>query len=293
MSIKEIVEPRSIEIDGFPVLRSLPRRGIRSVGPWVFFDHMGPHSFKAGEGMDVPPHPHINLATVTYLFEGKITHRDSEGNIQDIEPGAINLMVAGRGIAHSERSPERDKESKIEGLQLWHALPESYEETEPDFYHYPAEAIPVIHKDGVDIRVMIGEAFSASSPVLSFCSTLYAELEFVQTKSIALPEDIQEQALYCLKGEASVAGAKLPQNRLVLLERDRAHKIQAGAGTKIVIIGGEPLGKRFMWWNFVSSRKERIEKAMSDWKSNTFKEVVDDSGPSVPLPETDGFSFMK
>ncbi len=292
-AIKHIIEPREIQFDGFPVARSLPRIGINSVGPWLFFDHMGPHDFKAGQGLDVPPHPHINLATVTYLFEGEIIHRDSIGNVQSIAPGAINLMVAGRGIAHSERSPHALRQSghRVHGLQLWHGLPTEHEETTASFHHYPIEEIPAITQNGVQKRLLIGEAFGLKSPVQTFAQTLYAEYRLQAGQSADVPQGVDELAIYAVDTEVRVDHENLPPRRLALLPA-QSRRIHAQNTTRVVFIGGQPLSKRYMWWNFVSSKKERIQKAMDDWKQGLFGAVHDDIGTPAPMPESDSYALM-
>ena len=287
------IEPREIQFDGFPVARLLPRIGLKSVGPWLFFDHMGPHAFEAGQGLDVIPHPHINLATVTYLFEGEILHRDSAGNVQRITPGAINLMVAGSGIAHSERSPDALRRSghTIHGLQLWHGLPEDREEVAASFHHYPADAIPATTLDGVFIRLLIGDAFGLRSPVRTFARTLYAEVHLRSGQSTAVPDDVQELAVYAVDAPLRVDDEVLPPRRLALLTAG-SHQLYAEDPGRAVVIGGQSLGTRYMWWNFVSSRKERIHQAMEDWRLNRFGAVHDDSGTPAPLPTSDSYALM-
>ena len=292
-SIKLSIEPRGIQFDGFPVARLLPRIGLKSVGPWLFFDHMGPHAFGVGQGLNVIPHPHINLATVTYLFEGEIRHRDSVGNVQRITPGAINLMVAGSGIAHSERSPDDVRRSghTVHGLQLWHGLPEDQEEVAASFHHYPADAIPTTTEDGVSIRLLIGDAFGLRSPVRTFARTLFAEYHLRSGQSAAVPDDVPERAVYAVDSALRVDDDVLPPGRLALLTAG-SHQLYAEDQTRAVVIGGQSLGTRYMWWNFVSSRKERIHQAMEDWKLNRFGAVYDDSATPAPLPASDSYALM-
>jgi redox-sensitive bicupin YhaK (pirin superfamily) len=292
-SIKLSIEPRGIQFDGFPVARLLPRIGLKSVGPWLFFDHMGPHAFEAGQGLDVIPHPHINLATVTYLFEGEIRHRDSVGNVQNITPGAINLMIAGSGIAHSERSPDAVRQSghTVHGLQLWHGLPEDQEEVAASFHHYPADAIPATTEDGVSIRLLMGDAFGLRSPVRTFARTLFAEYHLRSGQSAAVPDVVPELAVYAVDSALRVDDDVLPPRRLALLTAGN-HQLYAEDQTRVVVIGGQSLGTRYMWWNFVSSRKARIHQAMEDWKLNRFGAVCDDSGTPAPLPASDSYALM-
>jgi len=296
--VERIIHPREIQLGGFTVRRALPAMGIDGVGPWVFFDHMGPASFPPGEGVDVPPHPHINLATVTHLFEGELVHRDSLGSVQTIAPGAVNLMVAGSGIAHSERTgPElRSQGHRMNGLQLWAGLPEHAEEADPLFLHYPAEALPRAGRRGAEVRVMIGEAFGLRSPVRTYSPTLYAEAAVAPGGGLELPEGPQELAIYVVSGAAAVEDFELPPRTLVVFRRSSGGgaelRLSARENTQVAMIGGSPLGKRFMWWNFVSSRKERIEKAKHDWKEGRFAAIPGET-ELTPLPERDAFSERK
>lgn len=292
-TFEHIIEPRKIKFDGFPVARLLPKIGLKGVGPWLFFDQMGPHRFEAGQGLDVAPHPHIHLATVTYLFDGEILHRDSAGNIQSITPGAINLMVAGSGIAHSERSPDtlRPYGHTVHGLQLWQGLPKDQEEVTASFHHYPADAIPEITRDGARVRLLIGEAFGLKSPVRTFGETLYAEVHLDAGQAAEVPEDVPELAVYAVDAALKVDAEILPPQQLALLTKGR-HQIKARHRTRAVLIGGQTLGHRYMWWNFVSSKKERIHQAMEDWKTNRFGAVYQDDGPAAPLPASDSYALM-
>lgn len=290
--VQQKITPREADIGGLVVRRSLPVRTMRSVGPWVFFDHMGPADFEPGRGLDVIPHPHINLSTVTYLFEGEIVHRDSIGTVQTISPGAINLMVAGRGIVHSERTGNelRSAGHRAHGLQLWLGLPEEYEESEPAFYHHPAESLPRGSSDGVEYRVMIGEAFGFISPVKMHSPALYAEITIRSAAGIKIPAIHQEQAVYVVEGEIEIEGHVFSAPSMAIIEGST--EIASHDESRIILIGGEPLGKRYMWWNFVSSRKNRIEKAMDDWRDGRIGTVQDET-EFAPLPESDSFSSMK
>lgn len=281
-----IVTPKDKDIGGFFVRRCLPVAKLRSVGPWIFFDHMGPAQFAAGQGIDVRPHPHINLATVTYLFEGEILHRDSLGSLQAIKPGDINLMVAGSGIVHSERErPEvRETAHSLHGLQLWHALPAQYEEIPPAFYHYGVDDIPSLKIGDVSVRVMMGRAYGVVSPVKTFCNTLYLEAFLQPGQRLELPQ-AQERAIYIASGEVEVNGKKVAQHNLASLSADCKIEVCATAVTRLAMIGGEPLGERFMYWNFASSRKERIQQAMQDWQEQRFAKVPGDEQEFIPLPE--------
>ncbi|WP_371395515.1 pirin family protein [Fretibacter rubidus] len=284
-SIKTVLNPKEKDIGEFSVRRALPFIQQRSVGPWVFFDHFGPVSFKPGEGINVRPHPHINLATVSYLFEGEIFHRDSLGNALPIHPGAINLMVAGRGIVHSERTRDALRESgyDLHGLQLWMALPEADEEVEPAFYHTPADDIPVVTSDGVSLRVMMGTAFGVTSPVKTFSETLYFEADMDDGASFDVPNS-PELGVYVVQGEADIDGETAPINAMSVLDLS-AKTITARGKTRLAVIGGAPLGHRHLNWNFVSSRRERIEQARQDWKAGRFDSVPGDDEEFIPLPE--------
>jgi len=286
MTIKKIIMPREKDLGGFSVRRILPYAKQRMVGPWIFFDHMGPVEFPAGEGINVRPHPHINLATVTYLFEGEILHRDSLGNQQPIRPGDINLMIAGRGITHSER--ERDEiraaAHKLHGLQLWHALPESHEEIEPAFYHYPSADIPAVEIGEVAVRVLMGRAYGVISPVVTFVETVYIEAYLQSGKSLELPQ-VEEAALYVVNGCVTIDGVLLEQYHMMTMEHCGGMTVSAAQETRIAVVGGASMGERHIYWNFVSSRKERIEQAKRDWREGKFARVSGDEVEFIPLPE--------
>jgi redox-sensitive bicupin YhaK (pirin superfamily) len=255
--------------------------------------------FLPGKGVDVIPHPHINLATVTYLFEGEIVHRDSIGSVQTISPGAINLMMAAGGIVHSERTgPElRAAGHRMSGLQLWLALPEEVEEALPAFFHYPPRDLPRTEIGGVKVRVMIGSAYGLSSPVRTYSPTLYAEAEIPEGASLELPneanEKFEQRAVYLASGDLAVGGSTahdtaLPLHSMALFTPGAAVTVNARQKSRIALIGGRPLGKRYMWWNFVSSRRERIERAKADWKEGRFVMVPGET-EFYPLPESDSF----
>lgn len=255
------------------------------VGPWIFFDEMGPANFPAGQGINVLPHPHIAITTVTYLFEGEILHRDSLGSFQPIRPGDINLMVADKGIAHSER--ERPEITAVEhglhGLQLWLALPDKDEETEPSFHHYSERDIPAAQVDGVQVRVMIGSAWGLRSPVKSHSETLYAEAVLKAGQALQLP-DSPERAVYVLQGSLQAAGTNLAAHNMAVISTDQRVSLTALEDSRIVLIGGETVGRRFIEWNFVSSRKERIAQAKDDWRDGRFAKVLGDENEFIPLP---------
>jgi redox-sensitive bicupin YhaK (pirin superfamily) len=284
-SIKSVLKPREKDIGEFSVRRALPFVQQRSIGPWVFFDHFGPVTFEPGNGMNVRPHPHINLATVTYLFDGEIYHRDSLGNTLPIKPGAINLMVAGKGITHSERTRDELRETgySMHGLQLWMALPEEHEETDPDFIHTPADDIPEVETDGVTLRVMMGSAFGMTSPVKTFSPTLYFEANMGDGASFNVPE-AEELGVYVVQGEALIDGEVAPINAMSVLNPS-AKTITAKGQTRLAVIGGQNLGHRHLDWNFVSSRKDRIDQAKADWKAGRFPKVVGDEEDYIPLKE--------
>ncbi|MEM9103584.1 MAG: pirin family protein [Pseudomonadota bacterium] len=286
MTIKLIIKPREKDLGGFSVRRVLPFHKQQMVGPWIFFDHMGPAHFPSGEGINVRPHPHINLATVTYLFAGEIFHRDSLGSSQPIHPGDINLMVAGKGIVHSEREREEVKhtEHELHGLQLWHVLPEKNEEIEPAFYHYPSADIPQTQIDNIPVRVMMGSAYGLTSPVKTFAETLYVEAHLKPGQTLTLPK-VEEQAIYVASGNIRIEQEHLETYNMAILENHSSNTvIEAVTDAQIAIIGGEKMPKRFIEWNFVSSRKERIEQAKDDWKNQRFPKVPGDEEEFIPLP---------
>ena len=284
-SILKSIQPHEKDLGEFMVRRSIPQVGTKSIGPWVFFDHFGPAEFEPGGGINVRPHPHINLATVSYLFEGEIFHRDSLGNAMSIHPGAINLMVAGKGITHSERTRDELKETgyKLHGLQLWHALPEEYEEIEPAFYHTPSEDIPQGEERGAVYRVMMGEAYGLRSPVKTYSPILYVEADMSAGTTLELPH-AQERGIYVVKGEAMIDNNDSPIFTMSVLSPE-AKTVKAVTDTRLAIIGGTPLGKRYMEWNFVSSRPKRIAQAKEDWREGRFDTVSGDEDEFIPLPK--------
>lgn len=284
-AVTMIIHPKQKDLGGFSVRRVLPYAKQRMVGPWIFFDHMGPAEFPAGSGINVRPHPHINLATVTYLFEGEILHRDSLGSLQAIKPGDINLMVAGKGIVHSERErPEvKEVDHRLHGLQLWMALPEQDQEINPAFYHYPDSDIPHCEVDGVPVRVMIGQAYHLTSPVKTFAETLYIEADIQQGQSLELP-DAQERAVYVASGKVEINGAMVEQYQMAIISPDKTVRVDALDTARIALIGGEKMAPRHMFWNFASSSKERIEQAKLDWQAGRFPKVPGDEDEFIPLP---------
>jgi redox-sensitive bicupin YhaK (pirin superfamily) len=285
-AVVQLLQPRERDLGGFSVRRVLPVVGQKMIGPWIFFDHMGPAHFPAGDGINVLPHPHIGIATVTYLFEGEILHRDSLGSLQAIRPGDINLMVAGHGIVHSERErPEiTATDHTLHGLQLWLALPEAEEETDPAFYHYPESTVPSVSVGDVQVRVMMGSAYGETSPVKVFANTLYIEAWLKPGQKLPLP-DAQERGLYVAKGRLLAGGTEIPEFSMAVLSEQQGVTVEALEETRLAVIGGEPLGKRFIEWNFVSSRKERIQEAKKDWQNRRFPVVPGDESDYIPLPE--------
>jgi len=273
---------------GFLVRRLLPHARQRSVGPFIFFDHFGPAQELPGVNHDVRPHPHIGLATVTYLFEGAMMHRDSLGSAQLIAPGAINWMTTGRGIVHSERRPDhlRDVAFVNHGLQLWTALPLAHEEAEPSFSHTPAEAIPECTVDDARVRVLVGEAFGVRSPVPALSRTLYLDVRLPAGGRMTLPALEAQQAIYAVEGELQLDGVSLPLRTMAVLEAGAPVALSAPVDARLVVVGGDALdAPRHMWWNFVSSRKERILQAAADWQAMRMGTVPGDA-EFIPLPPT-------
>ena len=286
--IATIIEGRARDLGGFTVARLLPSPARRRVGPVVFLDHMGPAQFPPGEGIDVRPHPHIGLATVTYLFDGEIVHRDSLGVVQPIEPGAINWMTAGRGIVHSERTgaATRQAGSLLHGVQLWVALPLAHEEAEPDFRHHPADSLPEIDVGGARVRVLVGDAYGASSPVRTMSPFLYAEAWLPARRELRLPDEPEERAMFVVAGSISCGDVRVEAPRMAVFEPGSKPVLRANSDARLMLVGGAPLdGDRHLWWNFVSSSRERIERAKRDWAEGRFAPVPGET-EFIPLPET-------
>ncbi|MER8810627.1 pirin family protein [Mesorhizobium australicum] len=286
--IELMVIPNAKDIGGFEVRRALPTAKRRLVGPFIFFDRMGPAIMRAGQALDVRPHPHIGLSTVTYLFDGKIRHRDSLGTEMVIEPGDVNLMTAGRGIVHSERTPQelRGAPMSISGLQTWLALPDGKEEVAPVFENTAALRLPEIDAEGVSGRVVIGEFQGLRSPVRADTETLYADLRVAPGASVKISADAEERAIYTLEGEVSISGDVFPAERLLVFRPGDEIVISSSTGAHFMLFGGASLGsKRYIWWNFVSSSKERIEQAKQEWKTGRFDIVPGDEKEFIPLPE--------
>ncbi|UCH47222.1 MAG: pirin family protein [Betaproteobacteria bacterium] len=284
-TVELVIEAKAKDLGGFSVRRVLPSSRRRMVGPFIFFDHMGPAEFPPGQGIQVRPHPHIGLATVTYLFEGEIMHRDSLGFVQPIQAGAVNLMTAGRGIVHSERAgSDLERMSRLHGIQSWMALPTDLEETGPDFVHYPAQDLPQLEQDGLQVRVIIGEAYGVRSPVKSYSPMLYLECRANQGSTLTLPEIYDEQAIYVVSGDVGIGEQKLGSGVMAVVAPGEPAEVTANADSRIMVIGGAPLGPRHIWWNFVSSSRERIEQAKVDWQQSRFTTVPGDD-EFIPLPD--------
>jgi redox-sensitive bicupin YhaK (pirin superfamily) len=285
--IERIIEGRRRDLgDGFVVARVLPAPFRRTVGPFIFFDHFGPVGYAPGVGFDVRPHPHINLATVTYLFEGEIMHRDSLGYEQPIHPGAVNWMTAGRGIVHSERSSDavRRTGQQLHGIQAWVALPAEAEEVEPSFHHHPAGSLPSITIDGAKRTLIAGTAFHATSPVQTYSPMFYIDVESEAGATVYLPHEHEERAVYVATGAIELGGERYAAGRMLIVEPGVEAAWRAVEGSRVMMLGGAPVGERHLWWNFVSSRPDRIEQAKRDWAEGRFDRVPGEND-FIPLPE--------
>jgi hypothetical protein len=285
--ILQTLLPVTHDLGGFKVHRTLPHEARTSVGPFVFFDQMGPARLARGNGVDVRPHPHINLATVTYLFAGAIDHRDSLGTFQTIEPGAVNLMTAGRGITHSERTPAaaRPAGPELSGIQTWLALPAAKEEAEPAFEHVASDALPLVEGGGARARVVMGTLWGAASPVTCHSHTLYADVHLRAGGAMPVDAEADERAVYVAEGEASLDGVTLEPNILYVLRPGARATLRSRGGGHVMLCGGAPLGTRHVWWNFVSSSRERIRQARDDWKAGRFALPPGDDSEFIPLPQ--------
>jgi redox-sensitive bicupin YhaK (pirin superfamily) len=288
-ALKQVIVPRTSDLgDGFTVRRALPSAQSRMVGPFVFFDHFGPTEFRSGNGLDVRPHPHIGLATVTYLFDGEIMHRDSLGTAVPIRPGEVNWMTAGSGIVHSERTgaERRVQGDTLHGLQMWVALPAVSEEMAPAFAHHATEEFPVVRDNGKIVRVVLGSLYGAKSPVATTSETIFADVTLKAGAALPLDAGHEERAVYVIVGEVDIAGDRFGPQRLLVFRAGDAITIRAVADTHLVVAGGAPMdGPRYIWWNFVSSRKERIEQAKADWTAGHFGKVPGDEIEWIPLPQ--------
>ena len=289
--VQRLVVPEEHDLGGFSVYRSLPSQDQQMVGPFIFFDHLGPAVFPEGKGVDVRPHPHINLATVTYLFEGSLLHQDSLGVVQEILPGEVNWMTAGKGVVHSERSPDsfREKEATLHAIQTWIALPEASEEVDPDFSHYDKSALPIWEETGTTATLIAGTYQAYRSPVKTFSPTTYLSLSFTQGGKFRLPALSQDElpselAIYSVTPGLFLNQQPLEQRRLAILDPSVSVEVSAESEAIAMVVGGQPLGDRIKFWNFVSSRSERIEQAKDDWRSKRFPQVPNET-EFIPLPE--------
>ena len=284
-AIELVLEPKARDLGEFTVRRVLPSRERQMVGPFIFFDHMGPAEFPPGKGINVRPHPHIGLATVTYLFEGEILHRDNLGFVQAIRPGAVNLMTAGKGIVHSERAgDDLDSTSRLHGIQSWMALPEDLQEIDPEFVHYPADDLPEFEKGGVLVRVIIGEAFGERSPVSVHAPMLYLECRMPAGSSLTLPDDVEDRAAYVVEGGITIEGAHYEPGQMAIARSGAVVTLGAESDSRIMVIGGKNLGRRHIWWNFVSTSRERIAQAKDDWRAMRYGTIPGDDDEFIPLP---------
>jgi redox-sensitive bicupin YhaK (pirin superfamily) len=287
-AIEQVIVPRARDLGGFSVRRALPAAGKQMVGPFIFFDQMGPAEFLIGTGIDVRPHPHIGLATVTYLFDGEITHRDSLGTAVPIRPGELNLMSAGQGIVHSERTSaeQRAKGPRLFGIQAWAALPKSHEENAPAFAHYGTSELPRLSGEGKTVRIVIGQLYGRSSPAAFPHPSFYAEAVLAPGAVLPLDPDYDERAVFVVSGEIDIAGETFAGGRLLVFRPGDRISILAVSQCRLIVLGGEPMdGPRHIWWNFVSSSKERIDAAKADWKAKRFAPVPGDAEEFIPLPE--------
>lgn len=289
MTIELLIEPRLRDLGDFAVRRVLPFAKRRHVGPFVFFDHMGPLALPPGQGMDVRPHPHIGLATVTYLFDGEIMHRDSLGSVQAIRPGDVNWMNAGRGIVHSERSAPASREAgvRLHGIQSWVALPQADEESAPSFQHHPAASLPGFEQDGVQLTLIAGAAYGRQSPVAVPSPLFYLDARFSGGASLIVSDEYQERAVYVAQGAVDLDGTRLSEGTMAVLTPGGTPLLRTDADTtaRVMLLGGAPLdGERIIWWNFVSSSKDRLEQAKRDWAAQRFAAVPGET-EFIPLPQ--------
>ncbi|MDE1883371.1 MAG: pirin family protein [Rhodospirillales bacterium] len=284
-----VITPITHDIGGLRVRRALPHAKQRMVGPFVFLDHIGPATFEPGHGLDVRPHPHIGLATITYLMQGRIFHRDTLGSAQEIRPGEVNWMTAGRGIAHSERSPDdaRQHGQPMLGIQSWVALPKENEEAAPGFFHYEGASLPQLEDGGIVARVIAGNAYGETSPVKVFSGTLYVDVSLAAGSALPLPDEHEERSAQIVSGEVEIAGERFGEGQLLIFRPGDAITVRAITDARLMLLGGAPLdGPRHIWWNFVSSSTERIEQAKQDWAQRRFGLVAGDETEFIPLPET-------
>lgn len=288
-AVELVIRARPRDLGGFSVRRVLPAVRRRLVGPFIFFDHMGPATFAPGEGVNVRPHPHIALATITYLFEGAIFHRDSVGSAQAIRPGDVNWMIAGKGIVHSERTPPVESAAghRLHGFQTWVALRKEEEEREPAFLHHPASSLPVVKQQGVELRIVSGHAYGQSAPTPTLTPTLYVDARIAAGSVVDLPVEHEQRALYVADGTIECEGETFGEGTMVVFRPGARVRVRGGLDAKSMILGGAPIdGERFIWWNFVASSKERIERAKLDWREGRFAKVPGDEVEFIPLPES-------
>lgn len=293
-AIDTLIVPRARDLGGFAVRRALPAPKRQMVGPFIFFDQMGPAEFLIGQGIDVRPHPHIGLGTVTYLYSGDLQHRDSLGTDLVIRPGAVNWMVAGRGITHSERTsqPARQTGSELFGIQTWMALPEAHEDVAPSFEHSPEEKLPVIESDGARVQLLLGTAYGERAPATLYSETFYADVQLQPGARFPLPDDHEDRGIYLLRGSITVAAQCFEAGRMLVFRPGDRITVAAGeAGARLMILGGETLGgPRYIWWNFVASSRERIEEAKRHWRAENWGQGPFDLPPNdraehIPLPD--------
>ncbi len=286
-ALAAVIDARARDLGDLVVGRVLPSPLRRMVGPFIFFDHMGPAALAPGRGIDVRPHPHIGLATVTYLFEGQIVHRDSLGSHQSIRPGDVNWMTAGRGIVHSERTPAelRRTGSRLNGLQLWVALPAADEQTEPQFHHHPGESLPTVEVAGAQVRVLAGELYARRSPVATYSPLFYADAVLPPGCELPLTETYSERAVYVVEGDLTGLSETAGPGRMLVFAPGASAVLRTERGARVALLGGEPVGERHVYWNFVSSSLERIEQAKRDWREGRFATVPGDAQEFIPLPE--------
>jgi redox-sensitive bicupin YhaK (pirin superfamily) len=287
-ALELVIVPRSVDLDDFAVRRALPHSTRRTVGPYVFFDHFGPAEFRSGKGLDVRPHPHIGLSTLTYLYDGEIIHRDTLGVNAAIHPGEVNWMTAGRGIVHSERTaPERRVDGEpLHGLQLWIAMMSKDEEIDPSFAHLGGNELPVVNGEGKTVRVVAGRMFGAASTLKTTSETIFADISLEAGAAMPLDADYEERAIYVSSGEIDISGDRFDTGRLLIFRPGDRVTVKAVKPSRIAVVGGAPLdGPRYVWWNFVSSRRDRIEQAKEEWKQGHFGKVPGDEIEFIPLPE--------
>lgn len=282
-----LIKPHAKDVGGFTVRRLLPSHPHKLVGPFIFFDHLGPAVFGPGDGLDVRPHPHIGLATVTYLFEGTILHRDSLGTVQAIHPGDVNWMTAGSGIVHSERTPDDARRSggALHGIQIWVALPKAHEATSPAFEHHPRANLPAIAAPGIGMRVIAGKAFGKTAPATSFSDMFYVSVEMEQGSRFTMPTEYPERAAYLVDGDIEVDGTLLAPQHMAVLTCGQETTIEAKTRARIMLLGGKPIdGDRLLWWNFVASSREAIQQAKERWRAQRFGTVPEET-EWIPLPD--------